>query len=167
MIREAKIDDLESIVEIYNQAIDKGFQTGFTKRLKTEDRKTWFYQHGEGYPLFVYEADGIVVGWLSVSPYRQGRGALQYIVEVSYYLHKDHQRKGIGSELLEYALKACGALGYKTALAILMDVNTGSIKLLEKFCFEKWGHLPNVADFDGVICGQFYYGLNFGMNKTM
>jgi len=30
--------------------------------------------------------------------------------------------------------------------------------LLEKFGFEKWGHLPDIAIIDDTICGQFIYG---------
>ncbi len=42
--------------------------------------------------------------------------------------------------------------------AILLDVNTSSVGILEKFGFEQWGHLPGVADFDGALCGHLYYG---------
>ena len=30
---------------------------------------------------------------------------------------------------------------------------------MEKFGFELWGHLPNIADFDGIECGHVYYGI--------
>ncbi len=33
-----------------------------------------------------------------------------------------------------------------------------ALSLLEKMGFEKWGHLPNVAEINGEICGQFIYG---------
>ena len=43
--------------------------------------------------------------------------------------------------------------------AIILDSNQGSIRLLEKYGFKKWGHLPRVADFDGIEVGHLYYGL--------
>ena len=160
MIRDAQTGDLEAITTIYNQAIDARFQTCFTEPLKCEERLGWLQQHmADGYPVLLYELDNRVAGWLSISPYRQGRNALKYAVEISYFLHHDYQRKGIGTMLLSHAISRCRDLGYKTLLAILLDRNTASIRLLEKAGFERWGFLPGIAEFDGVACGQYYYGL--------
>ena len=159
MIRVAKIEDIVSITEIYNQAIDARFQTAFTERVTIEERTVWFNGHTEGaYPVFVYVIDEKVVGWVSISPYRSGRAALRFCVEISYFVHQDHQRKGIGSQVLEHAVKACRDLHYRAVLAIILDKNESSIRLIEKAGFEKWGYLPGVADFDGVVCGHVYYG---------
>ncbi|MDJ0928378.1 MAG: hypothetical protein QNJ73_12105 [Gammaproteobacteria bacterium] len=51
------------------------------------------------------------------------------------------------------------ALNIKTLFAILLDINADSFRILEKFGFRQWGHMPNVADFDGRECGHLYYGL--------
>jgi phosphinothricin acetyltransferase len=168
MIRAAKIEDLEAMSEIYNQAIDAQFQTCFTRRFSAGERLPWFYQHqGTGYPLYVYEQDGRVAGWLSVSAYRQGRNALRYAVEISYFIHSLYHKRGIGSLLLAHAIDQCRVFGYKTALAILLEPNTGSLKLLEKFGFERWGYLPDIAEFNGIPCGQYYYGLRLQGNNQL
>ena len=60
--------------------------------------------------------------------------------------------------MIEYALLAGKKLGYKTIFAIILDKNEASIKLLEKFGFEKWGHMPDVANFNGEECGHIYLG---------
>lgn len=160
MIRIAVIEDLASITDIYNQAIESGFQTAFTEKFRTEDRVEWFKAHSEqAYPIFVFEKDGRVVGWLSVNDYRHGRGALRYAAEVSYFIHKDFQRQGIGAHLLRHGIDACRTLGYKSLLAIILEPNIASAALLEKFGFEKWAYLPRIADFAGVECSQVYYGL--------
>ena len=160
MIRVATIEDLDSLVAIHNQAIDAQFQTGFTEKNKPGNRVGWFNEHpADKYPLFVFELDGKVAGYLSLSGYRQGRGALRYAVEVSYFIHTDYQKKGIGMLLLKHGIKACKALHYKILLAIILEPNTGSAKLLERTGFEKWGYLPAIADFDGVECSQVYYGI--------
>ena len=159
MIRTANIGDLEAVVEIYNQAIDAGFQTAFTRRFRPEEKVGWFHEYTpDRYPLFVFEDEGRIKGWLSVSPYRKGRHALDSAVEISYFVHHDYQKQRIGSDLLQYAIDACGELGYSTMLAIILEPNTGSGRLLEKFGFERWGYLPDIAEFDGVRCSQIYYG---------
>jgi phosphinothricin acetyltransferase len=49
-------------------------------------------------------------------------------------------------------------MGFDQRVAILMDRNQASVRLLEKTGFARWGHLPGIADFGGVTCGQYLYG---------
>jgi len=154
------MSDLANVVEIYNQAIEARFQTAFMERHSVQERIPWFQEHVDTrYPMFVYEEDGQVVGWFSISPYRSGRAALRYTVEISYFVHTGHFHKGIGSQLVQFGVNACRMLGYKTAIAIILDRNTASIQLMKKFGFEQWAFLPAVADFDGVECNHVYYGI--------
>lgn len=158
-IRIARQHDLQKIIEIYNQAVRRGFHTADITPLSLLDRLHWFKDHNNTkYPIYVFEKENKVVGWLSISPYRKGREALRFTAEVSYYIDENFQRQGIGSELLAHAISQMETLEIKTLFAILLDVNDGSIRLLEKFGFQRWAHLPNIADFDGVECGQYYYG---------
>lgn len=157
-IRKAKIEDLSALTVIYNQAI-AARQTADTVPVTVADRQTWFNSHQqERYPLVVATDGATVLGYATLSQYRGGRSALRNIVEVSYYIHEDHQRKRLGTTLLKYALAAAKELEFKHVFALLLDTNLPSVYLLEKFGFEKWGQFPNVAEIDGKICGQFYYG---------
>ena len=159
ILRTARDSDLPGIVSIYNQAISEQFCTGDTQPTSVECRRDWFRQHtAETYPIFIAEKDGALLGWCSLSPYRPGRGALRTTAEISYYIDSAHRGMGIGSRLLEQALFEAPALNFTHLLAILMDVNMPSIRLLEKFKFQQWGHLPGVAKFDSAVCGQLIYG---------
>ncbi len=159
-IRTAKIEDLGAMVEIYNQAIAVGQKTADLTPVSVEERKTWFEAHpADKYPILVAEEDDTILGYLTLSAYRPGRMALRHTAEVSYYVHFDHHRKGVASKLLRHAIEICPTLHIKTLFAILIDSNEASIRLLEKFGFERWGHLPGVAEFDGVEFGHYYYGL--------
>lgn len=165
-IRIAKEDDLKTIVDIYNQAVRSGFETADTEEVDIKDRYVWFNKHkSDTYPIFVYEKDNEVVGWISVSPYREGRKALKYTVEISYYIHNDYKRQGVGSELVKYVIGKCNDLEYKSLFSIILDKNEASIRLMEKYGFEKWAHMPNIADFNGVECGHVYYGLRITNNE--
>jgi len=159
-IRTAKVEDLEAIVDIYNQAITAGQKTADTKQVAIDDQEQWFEGHiAKRHPIFVAEDSNIIVGYLSISAYRPGRQALRFTAEVSYYIHFEHHRKGVASNLLQHAIVMCPALQIKTLFAILMDSNQASIGLLEKHGFQKWGHMPKVAEVDGVEVGHLYYGL--------
>jgi L-amino acid N-acyltransferase YncA len=158
-IRKANISDLGAITEIYNQAILTKNATADLYLVATNSRVNWFNEHTpDKYPIFVAVIENQVVGWISLSPYRKGRAALRYTAEVSYYLHTDFQGRKIGSRLLEFAINECPKYQIKTLFSIILEHNIVSIKLMKKFGFEQWGHMPNVADFDGVEYGQVYYG---------
>ena len=158
-IRYALEKDLSRIVEILNQGIAMRSVIGYIEALKPEDMKEWFFEHSnDKYPVFIAESDDIVTGWSSISPYRLGRPAFMKTVEISYYVDADYRQRGIGNILLNNALNSTKELGYKTALAIIMDKNIASIKLLEKNSFQKWGVLPDIAEIDGNILSHIYYG---------
>lgn len=159
IIRLAKIEDLPAIVDIYNQSIPSHSSTADTEPIKVESRKNWFLEHiPEKYPIFIAEKDGQIAGWCSLSAYRPGRAALRYTAEISYYIAQEFHRQGVASALIEYAIGMCPQLELKNLFAIVLERNTASLKLLEKMGFEKWGYLPNVADFDGEETGHLYYG---------
>lgn len=160
MIRKIEYKDLEAVNEIYNQAVAAKFQTADTEPVSMEERIKWFNEHNlVTYPVFVFEKEDKVIGWISLSSYRNGRKSLKYTAEVSYYIHKDWRRKGLGTMMMEHAIEEAKNYGFKTLFAILLEPNVGSIKLLEKFNYKLWGTLPAVADFDGLECDHLYYGL--------
>ena len=159
MIRSATFSDLEPIVAIYNQAVLAKFETADTDTFTVEERTEWLNSHlNNQYPVIVAEHEGGVKGWLSISPYRAGRKALQGCVEVSYYVDHAFLGLGIGSQLLTQGLEVCRNNGFHTVLTIILDRNERSIQLMKKFGFELWGTLPDIADFDGERCGHVYYG---------
>ena len=163
MIRNFTENDLESIVKIYNHAVDEKFATADTEYVSVESRKDWFAQHSaDTYPIYVAEENGEVIGWCSLSPHRPGRKALRRIAEISYYIHKDHRRKGICHSLISFTIVKARELGFKNLFTILLDLNKPSIHILEKFGFVQWGHLPEIAEINGTICGQFIYGKRLG-----
>jgi len=157
-IRLATPDDWPAIIAIYNQAVAEPFCTADTEPATLESRSDWLAQHKGGrYPLFVAEKEQ-VVGWCSLSPWRAGRKALEKTAEVSYYIDRRQRGRGVGSRLLRHALEHGPELGFSHLLAILLERNAGSIALLEKFGFARWGYLPEVADFGSQCCGQYLYG---------
>ncbi len=158
-LRTAKETDYSQIISIYNHAVDEKFATADTEYVTVESKKEWFAQHStETYPIYIAEENSQLTGWCSLSPHRVGRKALRNVAEISYYIHKEHRGKGVANTLITYTIEKAKELGFKNLISILLDLNKTSIYILEKFGFEKWGHLPNIADINGVICGQFIYG---------
>lgn len=158
IVRDATERDLDAIVTIYNHAIaDRA--TAHTTPLTLQERRDWFATHDPAAtPLLVCGSD-VVHGWASLSAYRPGRAAVSRTLEISYYVHRDHRRRGVGARLMDAAMDRAHAIGIRALFAILFDDNVASIGLLERFGFRRWGHLPRIARFDdGSVRGHFYYG---------
>jgi L-amino acid N-acyltransferase len=165
-IRFAEISDLPFIVDIYNQAIRSHCATGDLSEFTIEQRNDWFNKFdNNSYPLYIAEIKNKVVGYCSISPYRPGREAMSSVAEISYYIDYSYQNLGAGTRLLEYVISDCSRTGKESLLAILLDINIQSIRILEKFNFRKWGHFPDIIDINGKKCGHLIYGLKIGINK--
>ncbi len=158
-IRLATSEDWESIVRIYNEAIETRISTADTEPVSVSDREDWLEAHShDRFPIFVMEADMVIKGWCSLSPYRKGRAALEKAAEISYYVSERNRGQGIATALIEYALSDCESLGIESLVAILLESNVPSINLLRKFQFEEWGRLPKIAVIDGNCYDHLYMG---------
>jgi L-amino acid N-acyltransferase YncA len=166
-IQNAETSQLPAIVEIYNQAIKSRFETADLDEFSVDGKRDWFEKHHRDRSLFVAVVNDTVLGWYSLSPYREGRLALQGVKEVSYYVHKDHQQKGIGTILMEHAIHTAKNVRAEHLLAILLEKNVRSINLLKKFGFTQWGYLPDVANFNGERCAHLYYGLRLSLLNAL
>ncbi|MDX1673098.1 MAG: GNAT family N-acetyltransferase [Balneolaceae bacterium] len=159
MIRLAEFEDLEAIDAIYNQAIENGFLTAHTEPLTRSEREAWFRRHNrERHPIFVYEEQNRVLGWVSLSPYRSGRQALREVAEISFYVDFDSHDSGIGSALVDHCVQQASFLQQRIYIAIIIEGNSASIILMEKFGFERWGYLPEVIHYRDEKRGQVYMG---------
>lgn len=165
----AEIDDLSAMVDIYNQAISQGQCTADTEPFSVENRLDWFDAHTpEKYPLLVAVDDSVenssssnnnkIMGYLTISPYREGRKAFLTTAEVSYYIHFDHHRKGVASQLINHALELCPSLNLKTLIAMLLGSNEASIGFLKKYGFSEWGRMPAIAEFEQDKVDHLFYG---------
>ena len=159
-IRLADRTDLSRIVAIYNQAVATHRSTANTIPWTIESRTAWFNEHEpDKHPIFVAEVDWQVIGWCSLSAYRPGRLALRFTAEISYYIDSAFQRQRIGQTLIRHAIEVCPALNIKNVIAVIIDRNEPSRKVLEKLGFEQWAYLPRVLDFNGQEFGEYYYGI--------
>ncbi|MBQ1802014.1 GNAT family N-acetyltransferase [Lachnobacterium bovis] len=146
MIRRAKHEDLECLMNIYNDAIINTVATFDTEEKDFDDRKKWFEEHlNDPYAIFVEEIDGVVAGYVSLSRYRD-RKAFDGSVEISIYLHKDYRGQGVGTRLMQFILDfAKKNKKINTVVSLITGENIISCKLHEKFDFVYCGELKKVG----------------------
>ena len=148
-LRDATMEDLASIVEIYNSTIPSRIVSADTEPVSIEQRLPWFHAHDPARrPILVAEEKGEVVGWISLSDFYDGRPAYHQTAEIGIYVREGHRSRGIGGYLLEETIRRAPDLGVKTLTAGAFGGNEPSLRLFERFGFEKWAHFPRVAELD-------------------
>jgi len=145
IIRKAVQTDLPAITDIYNEAILNSAATFDTQTKTVADQQGWFEAHQENrYPLMVAERAGQVVGWASLSHWSD-RCAYNDTAEISVYVLAQVQGQGIGKQLIKTILQAGQQAKLHTVLARITDGNKGSVRLHERFGFEKVGIMREVG----------------------
>ena len=142
----AKQTDLQKIVATYNSTIASRLVTADLEPVTAQSKQAWFEAHSPNKrPLWLVFVDGAYAGWMSFNSF-YGRSAYDATVEVSIYLEETMRGKGLGKACLNKAFEACQALNIKTLLGFIFDHNEPSLKLFEVMGFQKWAHLPRIAN---------------------
>jgi L-amino acid N-acyltransferase YncA len=148
--RDATINDLSRIVEIYNSTIAGRMVTADTEPVSVESRRAWFDEHEPASrPLWIVMNNGRDIGWVSFQSF-YGRPAYQATAEISIYLDENVRGKGFGREVLAHAMDSCKSLGIKTLLGYIFAHNIPSMTLFIKMGFGEWGTFPRIAKLDDV-----------------
>lgn len=154
--RIATLEDLPTVVAIYNSTIASREVTADTEPVTVESRLNWFHEHQpERRPLWIIErADDTsekpeILGWISYSNF-YGRPAYSGTAEVSIYIAEAWRGKGIGRYALTEAIAFAPQIKVHTLLGFIFGHNKPSLALFERFGFDTWANFPRVANLDGI-----------------
>lgn len=146
LIRPAVRSDLNAIQAIYAVEVLEGTGSFETTPPDLQDIERRYRDVLEaGLPYVVADIGGDVAGYAYAHPYHS-RSGYRLTVETSIYIARDHQRRGLGSAMLEEVLKACITAGKREMVAVIGDsANQGSIRVHEKAGFRLVGTLQGVG----------------------
>lgn len=145
IIRSATEQDLQSILDIYNEAILNTTAVYDYEPHTLAMRQNWFRaKHAEGFPVLVAEVDGAVVGFGSLGWFRAW-AAYRYTVENSIYVAAHSRNQGIGKQLLLLLIETAKNMGLHAIVAGIDADNTVSCKLHERFGFQEVAHFHQVG----------------------
>ena len=142
--RPASPSDLREINAIFNYYVAHSTCVWTTTPCSETERQAWYAEHGGNMPVIVAERDGKIVGWGALSSFRTAytqAGTLEDSVYVHHYFH----RQRIGSCLLTNLIESASRNGLHSILANISADQTPSIRLHEKFGFQKVAHLHQVG----------------------
>jgi phosphinothricin acetyltransferase len=137
-IRLAQVRDAEAIRQIYNAEVMRSTVTFDLVPRSLAEQQAWLEARSGAHAVIVSVIDGEVVGFGSLSPYRD-RPAYSTSVEDSVYVRDDQRGNGVGRALLEELLKLATQHGFHTVLARIVGGHEASIALHRSLGFEVVG----------------------------
>jgi phosphinothricin acetyltransferase len=144
MVRPARLSDGAAIASILNHYVVHTTATFMTEPETAEQRIAWLNDRPARHPVVVAEANGRVVGFASLSSFRQ-RAAYGGTAEIGVYVHHDHHRRGTGRALVQDVIERGRAAGLHAIVAGCCSESVASIGLLESLGFSRVAHFREVG----------------------
>lgn len=144
IVRAAAIEDAAAICAIYNREVQESTVTFDLVPRTIEEQRRWITDRAGVHAAVVAEIDGTVVGFGSLSPYRD-RPAYATTVEDSVYVHRDHHGRGVGKAILTELVRLAGAHGFHAVMARIVGGHEASISLHTSLGFAVVGHEREVG----------------------
>jgi L-amino acid N-acyltransferase len=137
-VRLATLDDAPAIMAIYNVEVDNHVSTFDLVPRTLDEQRDWLSHRSGAFSAVVAVADGEVVGFASLSPYKE-RAAYRTTVEDSVYVSRDHPRLGIGRTLMDHVIGIARDSGFHSMIARIEASGTASRALHEACGFSLVG----------------------------
>lgn len=150
-VRPARLSDAAAIAEIYNHEVLSTTATFDLVPRTIAEQEAWITARTGAFPALVAvesttvalsgpgrPAEGEVVGFTSLSPYRE-RAAYRTSVEDSVYVRRDRAGRGIGTMLLSTLLDHAASSGFHAVFARIEASGAASRALHERCGFRLVG----------------------------
>ena len=144
MVRNATIDDVNQITDIYNYYILNTTVTFEKTPVSNDIIEERIAQIQVKYPWLVLENEGQIQGFAYATEWKP-RGAYRHSVESTVYLRNGESGRGYGSELYSELINLLKNLKVHTVIGGIAQPNEDSIALHEKFGYKKVAHFKEVG----------------------
>ena len=154
LLKEYTEKDKDDVAKIFNYYVENSFaaypertiESGFLNQLLVDNKK---------YPKYVIEFQQTkIVGFGFSHRYNQAN-TFDKTLMLTYFIDKDHTRKGLGFNLLTEMENDCRNIGIEILLVQISSLNEASLHFHRKYGFKECGRFKNVGnkfgkDFDDV-----------------
>jgi L-amino acid N-acyltransferase len=144
-IRDAVRADFGEITAIYNEVLTNSTAIYNDRPASVSDRiALWRARRAQHYPVLVATDREHVCGFGSFGDFRPWPG-YRYTVEGTVHVAFGLRGQGVGSLLLKALILHARQAGKHSMIAGVDSGNTASLRFLERFGFERVGHLREVG----------------------
>ena len=145
IVRNATVDDLPGILEIYNHAIINTTAVYSEQPHTLEMRLAWYNDRiSNGFPIFAAEINGAVAGFSTFGHFRAWP-CYRYTVEHSVYVHIGHRGIGLSKLLLQPLIDRAREMRLRAMVAGIDGENEVSYRLHQSFGFAEVAHFKEVG----------------------
>lgn len=137
-LRLASLDDAEAIRAIYNLEVETSTATFDLVPRTLEDQRAWLADRSGALAALVAVDAGEVVGFCSLSPYKE-RPAYRTTVEDSVYVRRDRHGQGVGKLLLGETIDVARQHGFHAVMARIEASREPSVGLHRSLGFQLVG----------------------------
>jgi L-amino acid N-acyltransferase YncA len=137
-LRLARSADAEAIRTIYNVEVTTSTVTFDLVPRTLPAQRDWITERSGAHVVLVAEDEGRVIGFGSLSPYRD-RPAYSTTVEDSVYIERSMRGRGVGTLILTELLAAARLHGFHSVMARIVGGHEASITLHTSLGFELVG----------------------------
>jgi phosphinothricin acetyltransferase len=149
LTRLACLEDIPSIVKIYNQGIEDKIATLETVLRTTADMEKWFLNRSDKHKVVVItdKADK-VLGWASLNAFNS-RCCYSGVADISVYIERDMRTKGLGTKLLNYLIEVAKQQDFHKLVLSMFKFNRAARNLYLSLGFREVGTYINQGILDG------------------
>lgn len=158
--RRALESDAGAVAAIYAPYVTDSVISFEVEAPSAEEMRRRIATIGASYPWIVAEHDGRIAGYVYASQHA-ARAAYQWSADVTAYLHKDYQRKGIGKQLYRLLFALLKRQGYRSLYGGITLPNTASEALHRSVGMELVGIYRNVGFKFGAWHDTMWLGMSF------
>jgi phosphinothricin acetyltransferase len=144
MIRPASTADAPAISAIYNHYVTTTTISFEEQPVPVDEMARRIADVGAKLPWYVFERDGIVVGYAYATPWRV-RSAYRFSAESSVYVAPGQARRGVGAQLYRTLLDDLRGRGLQVVIGGIAQPNPASVGLHEALGFRKVAHFERVG----------------------
>ena len=144
MIRNVTLEDVSAITEIYNYYIKNSVATLEEQTVSESYFKDEIIKVTKEFPWFVYEVAGEIIGFANANSWKI-RSGYKKSAQLMVYLHPEKISNGVGTLLYSAVIDELKEKDIHVIMGGISLPNEASIKLHEKFGFEKVAHYKEIG----------------------
>ena len=147
--REATLEDVYRITEIYNQGIEDRVATLETRLRDPKEMEAWLLNRSEDHKVLVIADEANqALGWASLNVFNT-RCCYSGVVDISIYIKRSMRGKGLGKILLQSLIETAKTQGFHKLVLSTFGFNEGGRKLYQALGFREVGTYIQQGMLDG------------------
>ncbi|KPU45867.1 putative phosphinothricin acetyltransferase YwnH [Oxobacter pfennigii] len=147
--REAGLDDISIITQIYNQGIEDRVATLDADLVSENEMRDYMIGRSEGYKVLVIaDEQDKVYGWASINVF-SSKCCYSGVADISIYIERSMRGKGLGKILLNYLIDVAKKQEFDKLVLSAFDFNEPGKRLYKSLGFREVGTYMNHGILDG------------------